>query len=91
MLGTWDRLSGTGSKVPSALAQELASSQICHSVNTINISYKDTGLFGIYVVGDEADMPAALEVTLRKLHCRQLLKSSRIGTGSHSRPASRHS
>jgi processing peptidase subunit beta len=60
MLGTWDRLSGAGSKVPSPLAQALAAGELCHSLNTLNISYKDTGLFGIYLVGDQPTMPAAL-------------------------------
>jgi processing peptidase subunit beta len=62
MLGTWDRLSGAGTKVPSPLAQALAARELCHSVSTINISYKDTGLFGVYLVGDQETMPAALEV-----------------------------
>jgi len=61
MLGTWDRLSGAGSKVPSPLAQALAAGELCHSLNTFNISYKDTGLFGIYLVGDQPTIPGALE------------------------------
>jgi len=64
MLGTWDRLSGAGAKVPSLLAQELAQAELCHSFNTLNISYKDTGLFGIYLIGDQETMPTALEVTI---------------------------
>jgi len=64
MLGTWDRMSGAGAKVPSLLAQELAASELCHSFSTINISYKDTGLFGIYLIGDQETMPAALKVVL---------------------------
>ena len=46
ILGTWDRLSGAGAKVPSPLAQTLAEGDLVHSFNTLNISYKDTGLFG---------------------------------------------
>jgi processing peptidase subunit beta len=61
MLGTWDRLSGAGAKVPSPLAAALAEGELCHSFNTLNISYKDTGLFGIYLIGDQETMPKALE------------------------------
>lgn len=67
MLGTWDRLSGAGAKVPSPLAAALASSELVHSMTTLNISYKDTGLFGVYLVGDQDQMPAALEVVSQNL------------------------
>ena len=40
MLGSWDRLSGAGARVPSRLAQQLAEQELCHSFNTLNISYK---------------------------------------------------
>mmetsp|Transcript_52033 Transcript_52033/g.89353 ORF Transcript_52033/g.89353 Transcript_52033/m.89353 type:complete len:501 (+) Transcript_52033:85-1587(+) len=67
MLGTWDRLSGAGARVPSLLAQQLAEKDLCHSFNTLNISYKDTGLFGIYLIGEEETMPAALEVVAQNV------------------------
>ena len=68
MLGTWDRLSGAGAKVPSPLAQHLAAGDLCHSFNTLNISYKDTGLFGIYLIGDQSTMPGALEAVAANVH-----------------------
>ena len=105
MLGAWDRLSGAGAKVPSALAQSLAERDLVHSFSTLNICYKvcqrylvtaqprprpytqswpdshlnsqsqshsrlrlrprqDTGLFGIYIVGEQEKLPEALKVTV---------------------------
>lgn len=64
MLGAWDRLSGAGSSLPSVLAQTLAANELCHSFTTLNICYQDTGLFGIYLVGDEDKIPLALQVAV---------------------------
>ena len=50
ILGNWDRLSGAGAQVPSPLAQTLAEQDLVHSFNTLNISYKDTGLFGKWLI-----------------------------------------
>eukprot|EP00622_Pseudochattonella_farcimen_P002335 FR737247.1.p1 GENE.FR737247.1~~FR737247.1.p1 ORF type:complete len:275 (+),score=35.05 FR737247.1:66-827(+) len=67
MLGAWDRLSGAGAKVPSVLAQSLAERELCHSFSTLNICYKDTGLFGIYIVGEQETIPEALKVTVENV------------------------
>jgi len=77
MLGTWDRLSGTGTKLPSFLAQELAGRGLCHSYNCVNISYKDTGLFGVYIVGEPALMLQALQVTAQ--HIKRFSEPGLIG------------
>ena len=56
ILGYWDRLSGAGAKVPSPLAQTLAERDLVHSFSTLNISYKDTGLFGeLALITDQID------------------------------------
>lgn len=50
MLGSYDRKDGLGRNHASRLSQEVAENELAHSVNTFNTSYKDTGLFGVYMV-----------------------------------------
>lgn len=51
ILGSYDRVSGVGKNAASRLGQEVAQHELAHSVSTFNTCYKDTGLFGIYMVG----------------------------------------
>jgi processing peptidase subunit beta len=50
MLGSYDRTSGLGRNQASRLCQEVAENELAHSVSTFNTCYKDTGLFGVYMV-----------------------------------------
>lgn len=53
MLGSYDRASGLGKNVASAMCQEVAEHELAHSISTFNTCYKDTGLFGIYAVAPD--------------------------------------
>lgn len=53
MLGSYDRSSGLGKNVASAMCQEVAQHELAHSISTFNTCYKDTGLFGIYAVAPD--------------------------------------
>ncbi|KAJ8610112.1 hypothetical protein CTAYLR_007090 [Chrysophaeum taylorii] len=52
MLGQWDRLNPVsgGTASPYALARDISQNDKCHSYLTFNTSYKDAGLFGLYLV-----------------------------------------
>lgn len=52
LLGTWDRSQGGGVNNASNLARKSAESNMCHSFQSFNTCYKDTGLWGIYWVCD---------------------------------------
>jgi mitochondrial-processing peptidase subunit beta len=50
MLGSYDRTQGLGKHHASRLCQDMAENQLAHSVSAFNTCYKDTGLFGVYMV-----------------------------------------
>jgi len=50
MLGSYDRKSGFGLNSSSKMVQEIAQNDLAYSVSTFNLCYKETGLFGIYMV-----------------------------------------
>lgn len=52
LLGAWDRSQGGGVNNASNLARASAESELCHSYQSFNTCYKDTGLWGIYFVCD---------------------------------------
>lgn len=52
LIGTWDRSQGGGVNNASGLARASAESNLCHSFQSFNTCYKDTGLWGIYWVCD---------------------------------------
>lgn len=52
LIGNWDRSHGIGGNIYSKLAQEVGSRNLSHSFLSFNTCYKDTGLWGIYVVSD---------------------------------------
>uniref|UniRef100_A0A1B0D311 Peptidase M16 C-terminal domain-containing protein n=1 Tax=Phlebotomus papatasi TaxID=29031 RepID=A0A1B0D311_PHLPP len=52
LIGTWDRSQGGGVNNASNLARASAESGLCHSFQSFNTCYKDTGLWGIYFVCD---------------------------------------
>lgn len=52
LIGAWDRSQGGGVNNASQLARASAESGLCHSFQSFNTCYKDTGLWGIYYVCD---------------------------------------
>ena len=74
MLGAFDRLAPGENAAP--LAQEITARGLLHSYNTLNIGYKETGLFGLYMTADpgavardsgEPVLPAAVEAVTRHM------------------------
>lgn len=53
MLGSYDRSQGLGKNVSSKLCQEIGQNDLAHSISTFNTCYKDTGLFGMYLVAPD--------------------------------------
>jgi len=53
ILGSYDRTLGLGKNHASRLCQEVAEQELAHSVSAFNTCYKDTGLFGVYVVAPD--------------------------------------
>merc|ERR1719512_319770 len=52
LIGSWDRSMGGGANNSSRLAHYCAEKGFCHSFQSFNTCYKDTGLWGIYFVSD---------------------------------------
>ncbi|XP_031827376.1 ubiquinol-cytochrome c reductase core protein 1 [Nomia melanderi] len=52
LMGAWDRSQGGGVNNANHLAQAAAYEGMCHSYQSFNTCYKDTGLWGIYFVCD---------------------------------------
>ncbi|XP_044742979.1 mitochondrial-processing peptidase subunit beta [Chrysoperla carnea] len=52
LVGAWDRSQGGGGVNAGKLALASAQSGLCHSYQSFNTCYKDTGLWGIYFVAD---------------------------------------
>ncbi|KAJ8686290.1 hypothetical protein QAD02_022084 [Eretmocerus hayati] len=50
LLGAWDRSQGGGANNATTLARIAASGELCHSFQSFNTCYKDTGLWGVYFV-----------------------------------------
>jgi len=52
IIGSWDRAQGGANNVASYVAQAASQENLCHSFQSFNTCYKDTGLWGIYFVAD---------------------------------------
>ncbi|KHN87756.1 Cytochrome b-c1 complex subunit 1, mitochondrial [Toxocara canis] len=61
-VGCWDRTYGSSQNAPSRLAQKLSLAPDLHQYKSFSISYKDTGLFGIYFVVDGKDHDDTLNI-----------------------------
>ena len=74
ILGSWDRTSPLGRNAASKFAQEVADNDLAQSFMTFNTCYKDTGLFGIYMVCPDNKLEDAMWYTLDNLVrlCHQL-------------------
>lgn len=67
ILGSWDRAAAVGKNSSSRLAQNVAEKGLAHSYTTFNTCYKDTGLFGIYLVCPDNKLDDAMWYTLDNL------------------------
>ncbi|KAK3610572.1 hypothetical protein CHS0354_009012 [Potamilus streckersoni] len=56
LIGSWDRSHLGGASLPSNLAAISATSSLCHSFQSFNTCYTDTGLWGIYFVTDKMNV-----------------------------------
>uniref|UniRef100_A0A672K0L8 Mitochondrial-processing peptidase subunit beta n=1 Tax=Sinocyclocheilus grahami TaxID=75366 RepID=A0A672K0L8_SINGR len=59
LIGNWDRSLGGGMNLSSKLAQMACQGNLCHSFQSFNTCYTDTGLWGLYMVcepGTVSDM-----------------------------------
>jgi mitochondrial-processing peptidase subunit beta len=63
ILGRWDRQSG--STVVSPVARQLAERELCHSFSSFNTCYKDTGLFGFYIVAPPETATEAIVTSIQ--------------------------
>lgn len=52
LIGMWDRSMGGGANLASVLAGNCAKGNLCHSFQSFNTNYTDTGLWGIYFVAE---------------------------------------
>ncbi|XP_041348334.1 mitochondrial-processing peptidase subunit beta-like [Gigantopelta aegis] len=52
LIGSWDRSHGGGENLASPLAASSAVANLCHSFQSFNTCYTDTGLWGVYFVGE---------------------------------------
>lgn len=52
LIGSWDRSYGGGANHASPLAAASAEASLCHSFQSFNTCYTDTGLWGLYFVTD---------------------------------------
>ncbi|XP_066592320.1 mitochondrial-processing peptidase subunit beta [Prorops nasuta] len=52
LMGAWDRSQGGGANNASRLAKGAAEDGLCHSFQSFNTCYKETGLWGVYYVCD---------------------------------------
>uniref|UniRef100_A0AAQ5YVV0 Mitochondrial-processing peptidase subunit beta n=1 Tax=Amphiprion ocellaris TaxID=80972 RepID=A0AAQ5YVV0_AMPOC len=50
LIGNWDRSFGGGVNLSSKLAQMACQGNLCHSFQSFNTCYTDTGLWGLYMV-----------------------------------------
>jgi len=67
MLGSWNRASAAGRNVGSKLASDIADGDLAHSYMTFNTCYKDTGLFGVYLVAADNKLDDLMWYTLDNL------------------------
>lgn len=67
ILGSYDRASGAGKNLASKMCQEVAQHELAHSVSTFNTCYKDTGLFGVYLVAADNKLDDLLWYVMNNL------------------------
>jgi len=65
LLGTWNR--SMSRNVATKLAQDMSENDLAHSFTAFNTCYKDTGLFGVYLVAPEDKLEQAMASTIQNL------------------------
>nr|KAF6319987.1 peptidase, mitochondrial processing subunit beta [Myotis myotis] len=66
LIGNWDRSFGGGMNLSSKLAQLTCHGNLCHSFQSFNTCYTDTGLWGIYMVCEPATVADMLHVVQKE-------------------------
>eukprot|EP00095_Tigriopus_kingsejongensis_P006311 maker-scaffold61_size441589-snap-gene-3.31 protein:Tk06311 transcript:maker-scaffold61_size441589-snap-gene-3.31-mRNA-1 annotation:"mitochondrial-processing peptidase subunit beta-like isoform 2" len=56
IMGNWDRSMVSGPSTASTMAKHVSSIGACHSYQSFNTCYKDTGLWGVYFVGERMQL-----------------------------------
>jgi len=67
LLGSWDRSSAAGRNISCKYAKVVAERGLAHSYMAFNTCYKDTGLFGVYLVAPDNQLDNAMFYTLDNL------------------------
>lgn len=67
LLGSWNRASASGRNIGARLARQISESDLAHSYMTFNTCYKDTGLFGLYIVAPDNKLDDVMYVALDNL------------------------
>ncbi|KAK0154425.1 Mitochondrial-processing peptidase subunit beta [Merluccius polli] len=63
LIGNWDRSFGGGVNLSSKLAQMASQGGLCHSFQSFNTCYTDTGLWGLYMVCEASTLEHMLHLT----------------------------
>ncbi|XP_044534582.1 mitochondrial-processing peptidase subunit beta [Gracilinanus agilis] len=66
LIGNWDRSFGGGMNLSSKLAQIACHGNLCHSFQSFNTSYTDTGLWGLYMVCEPATVADMIHFAQRE-------------------------
>ncbi|KAG7278604.1 hypothetical protein CRUP_013347 [Coryphaenoides rupestris] len=67
LIGNWDRSFGGGANLSSKLAQMACQGGLCHSFQSFNTCYTDTGLWGLYMVCEPSTLQDMMHHT--QLEC----------------------
>lgn len=65
LIGAWDRSQGGGLNNSSKLALACTQDNLAHSFQSFNTCYKDTGLWGIYLVAQTLSLDVSTTDSLR--------------------------
>ncbi|XP_037551737.1 mitochondrial-processing peptidase subunit beta [Nematolebias whitei] len=66
LIGNWDRSFGGGVNLSSKLAQMACQGNLCHSFQSFNTCYTDTGLWGLYMVCEPGTISDMMHFTLKE-------------------------
>uniref|UniRef100_A0A3P9LJV2 Mitochondrial-processing peptidase subunit beta n=1 Tax=Oryzias latipes TaxID=8090 RepID=A0A3P9LJV2_ORYLA len=66
LVGNWDRSFGGGVNLSSKLAQMACQGNLCHSFQSFNTCYTDTGLWGLYMVCEPGTVEDMMHFTQRE-------------------------
>ncbi|XP_077449560.1 mitochondrial-processing peptidase subunit beta [Stigmatopora argus] len=66
LIGNWDRSFGGGVNLSSKLAQLACQGNLCHSFQSFNTCYTDTGLWGLYMVCEPGTIDDMMRFTQKE-------------------------